>query len=162
MLILLQRFNLFDDERLNPQIPFNSGSLAISSYAILWLISNMRVNSKGTLVPVPQWRITWILPVRQESNTWWGTWLNILGMEKLFCSDFANCWLINLLSFIIGLFRLKCPCKMFYCKFLMVSSGSFTLQYLFTTNNMCTWFEMAFLQYIYLLVLIIKYNSTWV
>lgn len=115
MLILLWRcrFNLFYDERLNPQIPFNSGSLAIRSCAILWLISNMRVNSKGTLVPVPQWRLTWILPVRQESNTLWGTWLNILGMDKLVCSDFANSWLIYVLSFRIGLFRIKCPCETF-------------------------------------------------
>lgn len=114
MLILLWRcrFNLFYDGRLNPQIPFNSGSLAISSYATLWLISKMRVNSKGKLVPVPLWRTTWILPVRQESKLW-ATWLNILGMDKLFCCDFANCWLIYLLSVRVGLFRLKYPSKTF-------------------------------------------------
>lgn len=44
----------------------------------------------------------------------------------------------------------------------MVSPGSFMLQYMFVTKNICIWFDTAFVQYIYLLALIIKYNSTLV
>lgn len=68
MLLLLQRcrFNLCYDERLKPQILFTSGYPAISSYVILWIMSDTRVNSKDTFVPVPQRRLTGVLPVRQE------------------------------------------------------------------------------------------------
>ena len=54
MLLQRCRFNLFYDERLKPQMPSNSRFPAISSYVTLWLMSNMRFNSKDTWVPVPQ------------------------------------------------------------------------------------------------------------